>query len=57
MKATACTLLVNTCSGYCLTPSHHDSISAAVRVAKEIPGFAYRIFDKKGKLIKRGFCD
>lgn len=57
MKAISCTLIINTRNGYCMTPSHHDSIKAAVSAAKESFGFAYRIFNKKGQVIKRGFCE
>lgn len=57
MKAIPCTLIVNTCNGYCLTPEHHNSVRAAVNAAKESPGFAYRIFDKEKNLVKKGFCN
>ena len=56
-KSIECTLIINTCNGYCLTPSKHKSISDAVKTAKNSFGFAYRIFDKAGKVIKQGYCE
>ena len=58
MKAIPCKLIVNTSYGYCFTPQEFSSINAAVRYAREdAVGFAWRLFDQNGKLIKRGFCD
>lgn len=56
MKPIKCRLIVNTKFGYCSNPTIHNSISEAVRYAKNSFYFAYRIFDMKGNLIKSGFC-
>ena len=58
MRAIRCKLIVNTSNGYCCAPREFDSINAAVRYAREdAVGFAWRLFDLNGKLIRRGFCD
>lgn len=54
---TKCKLIINTANGYCMTPIICESISEATRLGKEGCGFAYRIFNMKGELIKRGFCN
>ena len=48
-----CTLVLNTRWGYCLAPMDCESISSAVRIAKE-SGMAYRVF-VGGKCVKRGW--
>lgn len=56
-KGIKCTLVVNTKWGYVFTPSKHNSIADAVRTAKDnCGGFAYRIYNEDGELIKQGFC-
>ena len=58
MKPIRCKLIVNSSRGYCYTPREFDSINAAVRYAREdAVGFAWRLVDLNGKLIRRGFCD
>jgi hypothetical protein len=58
MKAKPCKLIVNTRNGYCCAPQVFDSINQAVKYARhEAGGFAWRLFDLDGKLIKSGFCD
>lgn len=57
MKRNKCTLIINCRNGYCLTPVECNSVSEAVMKGKEGTGFAYRIFDSKGEILKRGFCD
>ena len=56
MKAIPNTLVVNTRSGYCLTPERCGSIAEAVRKAKESCGFAYRIF-VNNRVVKSGYCE
>lgn len=56
MKAIPCTLICNTSLGYTSIPQNFPSISSAVKYAKESFYFAYRIFDIKGNLLKRGYC-
>lgn len=56
MKPRKCILVVNTRWGYCFMPTKCDSISEAVRTAKESGGFAYRIF-VNGHVVKTGYCD
>ena len=52
-EAIPCTIICNTTNGYCLTPKQCNSISEAIRYAKEMK-LAYRIF-VNGKVIKRGW--
>ena len=51
-----CKLIVNSASGYCFTPIECKSIKEAIEEGKSSCGFAYRIFDTNGKLIKKGLC-
>ena len=58
MKAIPCKLIVNNSYGYCYSPMEFNSINAAVNYARhDTTGFAWRLFNMDGKLIKRGFCD
>jgi hypothetical protein len=58
MKSIPCKVIVNTSYGYCFAPRNFDSINKAVKWAREdSAGFAWRLFNLEGKLIKRGFCD
>ena len=57
MKRIKYTLIINCKNGYCLAPVECGSISEAVKKGNEGIGFAYRIFDMDGKIIRRGFCD
>lgn len=57
MRGKRCKLIINLRNGYCLCSSIHDSISSAIRYARESCGFAYRIYDIDGKrLLRNGFC-
>jgi hypothetical protein len=57
MKPIPCTIIINTRLGYCLTPVKFPSIRQAYQVGKDFCGFAFRIYDRQGKLVRRGFCD
>lgn len=52
-RAKECEIILNTRNGYCMTPHKCNSISEAIRYAKEM-GLAFRIF-ADGKLIKKGW--
>ncbi len=55
MKKIPCVLIVNAPkTGHIFTPQECESIAEAERKA-EVWGFPYRIFDKNGKLIKKGW--
>ena len=51
--AKKCYVITNTKIGYCCQPHYCNSISEAVRYAKNLE-MAYRVFDMNGNLIKRG---
>lgn len=55
MKAKECSLYINLKNGYVLSRVDCNSISEAIRYAKESCGFYYRIF-ADNKLIRKGFC-
>ena len=58
MKSIPCTVIVNSARGYIFAPRNFDSINQAVKWARhEAMGFAWRLFDRQGNLLKRGFCD
>ena len=52
-RAKECEIILNTRNGYCMTPHKCNSISEAIRYAKEM-GLAFRIF-ADGKLVKKGW--
>lgn len=52
-KKIPCILVGNTSSGYLGAPVNYPSISEAIKAAEV--WFAWRIFDKNGNLIRRGF--
>ena len=51
--AKKCYVITNTKWGYCCQPYYCNSISEAVRYAKNLD-MSYRVFDMTGNLIKRG---
>ena len=58
MKPIPCKLVMNSSSGYTYEPIEFPSINQAVKYARVTRvGFAWRLFDLEGKLIKSGFCD
>ena len=55
MKAKECILVVNAPkTGHIFTPIECKSIASALRTARGM-GFPYRLFDKGGKLVRRGW--
>lgn len=52
-KAKECTIIFNTKWGYCMTPIKCNSISSAIKLAKE-EQMAFRIF-VDGKCVKNGW--
>ena len=58
MKPIPCVLIVNSSRGYIYTPRQFPSIKQALEYARsDNGGFAWRLFNLEGKLIKSGFCD
>lgn len=58
MKAIPCKLVINSSRGYIFTPIEFPSVNKALEYARsDNGGFAWRLFDLDGNLIKRGFCD
>ncbi len=55
MKAKPCILCMNSSlNGYIFTPMECESISKALKIAREW-GCPYRLFDAKGNLIRKGW--
>lgn len=58
MKPIPCLLIMNNARGYIFAPKEFPSINQAVKYARsDNGGFAWRLFDLEGKLIRSGFCD
>ena len=58
MKPIPCKLVINSFRGYIFTPIEFPSVNKALEYARsDNGGFAWRLFNQEGKLIKRGFCD
>lgn len=58
MKAIPCSIIVNNRWGYCFQPQQFPSINQAYLYGKNfLGGFAFRIFDLNGKIIKCGYCE
>lgn len=58
MKPIPCKLVINSSRGYIFTPIEFPSVKQALEYARsDNGGFAWRLFNLDGKLIKRGFCD
>jgi hypothetical protein len=58
MKPKPCTIIVNDRWGYCFQPQRFPSINQAYVYGKSfLGGFAFRIFDDGGKIIKSGYCN
>ena len=58
MKPIPCRLIINSPRGYIFAPIEFQSVNQAVKYARsDVGGFAWRLFNLEGKLIKRGFCD
>lgn len=56
MKAIPCILLINTASGYVMSPIRCNSIGEAVKEGKNGYGFAYRVI-VNGKVVRKGLCN
>lgn len=58
MKPVPCVIIVNDRWGYCFKPEAFPSIKQAYLYGKNfLGGFAFRIFDIDGKIIKSGYCN
>lgn len=58
MKSKPCTIIVNNRWEYCFQPQRFPSINQAYLYGKNfLGGFAFRIFDTGGKIIKSGYCE
>lgn len=58
MRPIPCKLVINSCRGYIFAPMEFPSINQAVRYGRTFGcGFAWRLFNLEGVLIRRGFCD
>ncbi len=53
-EAIPCVVICNTKWGYTMAPHEASSIREAVRYAKSL-GLAYRVYDFKGNLRRRGW--
>lgn len=58
MKPIPCKLVINSSRGYIFAPMEFPSIKQALEYARsDNGGFAWRLFNLEGKLIRNGFCD
>lgn len=55
MQKIKCTVYVNSRNGYEFTPKKCDSITEAVKYAREYAGFYYRIY-VNDRIVRKGFC-
>lgn len=57
MKSIPCKLVINSSRGYIFAPIEFPSIRQALEYARsDNGGFAWRLFNLEGKLIKQGYC-
>ena len=58
MKPIPCVLIVNSSRGRIYAPLNFPSIRQAVEYARsDNGGFAWRLFNQEGRLIRQGYCD